>query len=267
MTSLRVKLIIVTSAIVVMLFGISEWFSYMQTSALLEQHEAILVETTDHTLALAKLQETKGRMFSRVTAMRLLHAVLTLFAAVAALNYVWYKLIFGPVQRLQSQVTSMGRGTWDASVSVEGKDEIAELAAAFNQLGNQLATTVRHINTSSQLSAFALIGNRLIRQINIARGQVVAALEILKKSDRQTHSAPEGLAESLEGAIASLGSIERHFETAFERQLQKVTAQFQDVNQEPGTDASHASGHMEKPVSTARIPLQVTSSSIKEERK
>ena len=85
--SLRVKLIVITSGIILTLFAISEWLSYRQTSALLEQHENILIATADHSLALAKLQETKGEMFSRVTTMRILHAAITLLAAVVALNY------------------------------------------------------------------------------------------------------------------------------------------------------------------------------------
>jgi methyl-accepting chemotaxis protein len=224
-----------------MLFGISEWLSYRQTSALLEQHEAILIGTTDHNLALAQLQETKGEMFSRVTMMRILHAVLTLIAAVAALNYVWYKLVFVPVKRLQSQINIMGRGTWHATVDVEGTDEISSLAVAFNQLGSQLATTVRHINTSSQLSAIALMGNRIIRQINIARGQIIAAVEMLKKTDRKALPEIEGVTATLEGASASLGSIERHFETAFERHLQKVTAQFQDNTKDSAGESDEKS--------------------------
>jgi methyl-accepting chemotaxis protein len=227
--SLRLKLILVTSGIVLMLFGISEWLSYRQTSALLEQHEAILIETADHTLALAKLQETKGRMFSHVTAMRILHAVVTLLAAVVALNYVWYRVIYGPIHNLLSQINIMGRGTWSAAVRVDGTDEIAELATAFNHLGTQLAETVRSINTSSRLSAFALVGNRMVRQINIARGQIVTAIGLLQKSGCRECQSTDAVLAALEGANSSLGSVERHFETAFERQFEKVSAEFRDA--------------------------------------
>ena len=50
---LRLRLMLVTSAVVLFLFGISGWLSYRHTAALLEQHEAILVETADHAVALA----------------------------------------------------------------------------------------------------------------------------------------------------------------------------------------------------------------------
>jgi methyl-accepting chemotaxis protein len=226
--SLRVKLILITSAIIVTLFGVSEWLSYRQTSALLEQHENILIATADHSLALAKLQETKANMFTRVTTMRILHAAITLLAAVVALNYVWYRVIYGPIRHLLTQINIMGRGTWNAAIRVDGTGEIAELAAAFNRLGAQLTETIRYVNTSSQLSAFALVGNRLVRQIGIARGQIVTAINLLQKSDRADNAKTDGLRAALEGANSSLGSVERHFETAFERQFEKVSAEFRD---------------------------------------
>ena len=234
--SLRLKLILVTSGIVLTLFGVSEWLSYRQTSTLLEQHEAILIATADHALALAKLQETKGKMFSHVTTMRILHAVITLLAAVVALNYVWYKVVYGRIRHLLSQINIMGRGTWNAAIRVDGDDEIAELATAFNHLGTQLTDTVRYIKTSSQLSAFALMGNRLVRQISIARGQIVTAINLVQKSERVDDRARDGALAALEGANSSLGSVERHFEAAFERQFEKVSAEFRDGGPERPLD-------------------------------
>ena len=52
--TLRLRLMLVTSAVVLFLFGISEWLSYRHTAALLEWHEAILVETADHAVALER---------------------------------------------------------------------------------------------------------------------------------------------------------------------------------------------------------------------
>lgn len=241
--SLRLKLILITSGIVLVLFGISEWLSYQQTSALLEQHESILIETTDHRLALAKLQETRERMFSSVTTMRILHAVGTLLVTVVALNYVWYKIIYGRIQRLLAQINVMGRGNWQATVRAEGNDEIAQLATAFNQLGSQLTETVRYINTSSQLSAFALVGNRLVRSINIARGQIVTAIDLLQKSNRKEKQPREDISMILENAASNLGAIERHFETAFERQFRKVSTEFRGGGLE---DAELTSGETTK---------------------
>jgi methyl-accepting chemotaxis protein len=251
----------VTTGIVLVLFGTSEWLSYRQTSALLEQHEAILIETADHNIALAKLQETKGKMFSRITMMRILHAVLTLIAAVAALNYVWYKVIYHPIRHLLSQINIMGRGTWDSTIPVRRKDEIGELATAFNDLGVKLSATVRQIDTASRLSAYALMGNRLVRQITIARGQVVAAIAQLRR-DRTTR-ASDPVIGTLESASTSLAGIERHFETAFERQFEKVAAEFRDSNREtPGDELSPP----ELNDGNIRLPKPLTATYNQEER-
>jgi hypothetical protein len=70
------------------------------------------------------------------------------------------------------------------------------------------------------------MGNRLVRQISIARGQIVTAIAQLRR-DRTTR-APDPVIATLESVSASLGSIERHFETAFERQFEKVSAEYRD---------------------------------------
>jgi hypothetical protein len=69
--SLRIRLILITTAAVVVLFGVSEWLSYQHAAALVDRHEAILMETADHTFALAKLKATRDSMFVSVTTVRI----------------------------------------------------------------------------------------------------------------------------------------------------------------------------------------------------
>ena len=125
--ALRLRLILLTTAVVLVLFGISEWLNYRYTAALLEQHEAILVETADHAVALEKLREHARQMFLSVTTVRVLHAALTLIIAVAILNYLWYRVFYRPVRRLLAQVNIMGRGTWKSALPVNRNDEIGQL--------------------------------------------------------------------------------------------------------------------------------------------
>jgi hypothetical protein len=81
--ALRSRLVFATSAVVLVLFGISEWLSYRQNRTLFEQHEVILAETTDHAVALEKLRATRSKMFRSVTATRVNHAELTLIISAA----------------------------------------------------------------------------------------------------------------------------------------------------------------------------------------
>jgi HAMP domain-containing protein len=85
-------------------------------------------------------------MFLSVTTVRVLHAALTLVIAVAALNYVWYGIVYRPIQRLLTHINSMGRGTWHSPMPVKRRDEIGDLTSAFNDLWQQLTASFNHIN-------------------------------------------------------------------------------------------------------------------------
>ena len=221
--TLRVKLMLASSAAVLILFGISEWLSYRYTTALLEQHEAILVETADHTVALKRLSDTRNRMFVSVTSMRLIHAALTLIISVAVLNYVWYRVIYRPVGRLLAQINIMGRGTWKSALPVHRNDEIGQLTTAFNELGEQLTSTFRYINTSSRLSAFALVGNRLIREINTANGELLATTHALRDAGRDGARNQQAVSALL--AIHShLRQLETQFQIDFDREVVHASA-------------------------------------------
>jgi HAMP domain-containing protein len=211
--SLRIKLMLITTAAVTVLFGLSEWLSYRHTAALLDQHEAILIETADHTVALQKLKATRDRMFVSVTTVRVLHAVVTLLVAVATLNYVWYRVIYRPIQRLLANINSMGRGTWHSSIPVKRHDEIGELTVAFNDLGRQLTSSFEHINSATRLSAFALIGGRLVRHVTSIRSEIAAALNCF---DRGTDAGHRMGVEVLAAVQSQLDRLEERFQKDFD---------------------------------------------------
>jgi HAMP domain-containing protein len=214
--SLRIKLILITTAVVAILFGASEWMSYQHTTALLEEHERILTETADHTVALQKLRATKERMFLSVTTVRVLHAAITLLVAVSALNYVWYRVVYRPIQRLLAHINSMGRGTWNSAIPIKRHDEIGELTAAFNELGQQLTSSFEHINTASKLSAFALIGGRLLRNVTLFRSELAAAVKCYDRRDETGYSTGR---EILTSVGKQLEELEERFQKDFDQQF------------------------------------------------
>jgi methyl-accepting chemotaxis protein len=235
--SLRTRLILITTAVVTLLFGVSEWLNYRQTAALLDTHEAILRETADHAVALERLRVTRERMFLSTTTVRILHAVGTLLVAVAILNYVWFRVIYRPIDRLLSQINIMGRGTWSSALPVKRNDEIGQLTTAFNDLGEQLNLTFQSINSSSKLSALALIGNRMIREVTAARAQVEAAARSLASCKGRDVAAA---AATLAGAHAQLQRLEEQFEHEFQRELSAVSCERRGPAADRGAKANVA---------------------------
>jgi nitrate/nitrite-specific signal transduction histidine kinase len=220
--TLRLRLMLVTSGVVLLLFGASEWLSYRQTTELLERHEAILSETADHAVALQRLRDTRSTMFVSVTTMRIFNAAATLFIAVAVLNYVWYRVVYRPIRRLLAQINIMGHGTWKSALPVHRDDEIGELTTAFNDLGQQLTSTFRQINTSSKLSALAFIGNRLMREINVARGELLAVAQTLQ-TDNQDPAMLSARA-ALVAIQSKLGRLEAQFQSDFDHEVLTASA-------------------------------------------
>jgi HAMP domain-containing protein len=234
--TLRLRLILLTTVVVTVLFGISEWLSFRNTAALLDQHEAILRETADHTVALRKLEATRNSMFVSATTVRILHAVGTLLIAVAILNYVWYRVVYRPIQRLLSHINVMRLGTWHTAIPVTRNDEIGQLETAFNDLGEQLQSNFRSISASSKLAAMALIGHRILRPISSIRSQLAVSVQnIERRNDRGIHAGVEIL-----GAVDNeLGDLSTNFQKAFEPELAAAA-----------TVTSQPAGDVTGPVST-----------------
>jgi methyl-accepting chemotaxis protein len=207
--------------VVTLLFGVSEWLSYRHITALLDQHAAILADTTDHTVALERLRYTRDHALLSVTSVRILYAAGTLLIAVAVLNLVWYRTIYRPIRDLLKQINIMGRGTWKCPLPVRRDDEIGELTTAFNELGRQLTSTFEHINASSKLSALALIGGRLVREVTATRNRIVEASRGLRSGT------PDGLAAAtanLDEVENKLTTLEGGFQAAFDEELSTITA-------------------------------------------
>src|SRR3954452_21019690 len=214
--TLRTKLILITTLVVTLLFGVSEWLSYRHITALLDQHESILIETTDHAVALQHLRATRDHALLSATTIRILHAAGTLLLAVAILNLVWYRVIYRPIRQLLSHMNVVGRGSWTQSLPVERNDEIGELTAAFNDLGRQLASTFRHINSSSKLSAMALIGGRVAREVAAVRVRIAGSARVLNNR-KDTRMA--AVAAELGAIDERLARLETAFQADFDEEL------------------------------------------------
>jgi HAMP domain-containing protein len=214
--TLRTRLILVTTAVVALLFGLSEWLSYRHITSLLDEHETILVTTTDHTVALERLRAAREGALVSATTIRLLIAAVTLVIAVAILNLVWYRVIYRPIRELLREVNLMSRGTWNRVLPVQRNDEIGELTQAFNHLSQELTSTFRSIDASSKLSALALIGGRLVREVTSMRAQIAACARGLESGTEAGHIAAGTL---LTSASQKLETLEARFHAEFEAEL------------------------------------------------
>lgn len=72
------------------------------------------------------------------TVKTLLHTSLWVFFAALVAVYFLSERIIGPLKHMSRAAKSYATGNFDIRIPVEGNDEVAELAAAFNQMANGL---------------------------------------------------------------------------------------------------------------------------------
>lgn len=219
---LRTKLLLASSAIVLVVLGISEWIGYHQMSIFLTAH-ATKMETEfsheNHGSALMELQHGSQTLFFRLAALHLFHAAFTVIALVLALNALWIRAVLRPLADLLQHINYMRRGTWKTPVPVRSRDEIGELTEAFNELGGQLTLTVQQFGSASKLSAMALLGQSMVRR-------VLSATEILRTAMEAAdmNNCPAGVNWGPEQArlqlvLKLLDEIPEHLEQEFQREL------------------------------------------------
>jgi len=221
--SLKAKVILTASAVVLVLFGISEWISYQQIAAHLAQWEVLLERQEGQATALAYLREERTYLLEKLSVLWFLTAAVTCLLLLVALNFLWRKLVQAPLRDLMRHIDWMSRGTWNQPLEVNHKDEVGSLAEAFNQLGDRLTFTVHQFATASKLSALAVVGQRLVRKVSVVREHVLAIRNMLATARQNREPVPEAALENLTAAAGHLESIESDFESEFERELSRHT--------------------------------------------
>lgn len=219
---LRTKLLLASSAIVLVVLAVSEWLGYHLTSLFLTTHEAKMASELSHGshgAALAELQQGSHALFVRLAALHFFHAAFTVIALVLALNALWNRTVVRPLADLLRHISYMRRGTWKTPVPVNSRDEIGELTEAFNELGGQLTLTVHQFAAASKLSAMALLGQSLVTKVRSATELLRAAEAAPADRNMEVSPATDPKHARVALAMKILNEIPELFEQEFKREL------------------------------------------------
>lgn len=121
-----------------------------------------------------------------------LFAILVLGLTVAVGSYPFVRRVTRRLENLQTSVEALGAGALDARVRVEGKDEVANLAASFNRAAERIEKLV-----GAQRDMLSSASHEL--RSPLARMRM--ALELLQQEDRAD------LREQLKSDIAELDEL------------------------------------------------------------
>ncbi len=216
---LKTKLLLASSAIVLVVLGLSEWIGYHQMSQFLSGHEMRMASEMNHGAILADLQQGRQDLFVRLATLHTFHGVITIIALILALNALWSRTVLRPLADLLHHINFMRRGNWGTGVPVRSKDEIGELTEAFNELGEQLTLTVHQFASTSTLSALSLLGQSLVKKAVLASDLLRAAKGGIECEQGQAEAATEAERARWELAIKMVEEIPVLFEAEFQRQL------------------------------------------------
>lgn len=216
---LKTKLLLASSAIVLVVLTLSEWIGYRQMSQFLSGHELRMASEMNHGAVLADLQQGRQALLLRLATLHTFHMIITISALILALNVLWSRTVLRPLTDLLRHINYMRRGSWGTPVPVRSKDEIGELTEAFNELGGQLTLTVHQFASTSKLSAMALLGRSLVKKVISVADLVRATETALSRHSWNSEAATEPECARLQHAVKLLEEIPLLFDAEFQREL------------------------------------------------
>jgi len=144
-------------------------------------------------------------------------AAVALAAILIGLLLSWWisKRITRPVEELANGARNVASGRWDTHIDVQGKDEIGQLARAFNHMTNTLAAQKEKLVQTERVAAWRELARRLAHELRNPLFPMQITLENLQRA-RQLGPAQfqevfaEGTA-TLKAELANLNSIVGRF--------------------------------------------------------
>jgi len=119
-----------------------------------------------------------------------------------------------PVQRLATGAREVAAGNWNARVKVRSRDEIGELARAFNHMTQQLVEQRERLVQAERVAAWRELARRLAHELKNPLFPLHLCVENLQRARQQT---PEQFDEVFRESTATLLAEIENLETILDR--------------------------------------------------
>jgi two-component system nitrogen regulation sensor histidine kinase NtrY len=118
-------------------------------------------------LAVLLIGSSRADMLSLESFIRRLGLAVGAFGVLLGLALAWWATarITRPVHELAAAAGEVAKGNWNAHVEVQSRDEIGELAAAFNQMTRQLTEQRERLVQSERVAAWRELARRLAHEL------------------------------------------------------------------------------------------------------
>ncbi|MFN7997348.1 MAG: ATP-binding protein [Bryobacteraceae bacterium] len=113
-----------------------------------------------------------------------------------------------PVEALAAGARSVAAGDWNTQVKVQSKDEIGDLAAAFNQMTRQLLEQREHLVQAERVAAWRELARRLAHELKNPLFPLQITVENLQRArDSHPEQFEEVFRESTATLLAEIGKL------------------------------------------------------------
>src|SRR5262249_46719843 len=91
-----------------------------------------------------------------------------------------------PVERLAAGAREVAAGRWDARVAINSRDEVGQLARAFNEMTQQLAEQREHLLQAERVAAWREVARRLAHELKNPLFPLQLTVENLQRARGET---------------------------------------------------------------------------------
>lgn len=137
----------------------------------------------------AQLPSAAAYLASKRLLTTLVTVSLLLLALIAIASIAWSSHLTRSLALLAQAAQEIGRGRFDAKVSVRTRDEMGQLAESFNQMGTELRTreqALRHAQAqlvqSEKMAAFGQLGAGIAHEVKNPLAGVLALVQLTSRS-------------------------------------------------------------------------------------
>jgi signal transduction histidine kinase len=128
----------------------------------------------------------------------------------AALSFWAARRITRPVERLAAGARQVASGNWNARVEIESRDEIGELARAFNSMTLQLVEQRDRLVQTERVAAWRELARRLAHELKNPLFPLQITIENLQRAKEQAPDQfDEVFRESSETLLAELANLKK----------------------------------------------------------